>query len=395
MREIQFQNGEHYHIYNRGVDGRNVFVEKNDYVRFLRSMREFNTSESFGGLYLKSIKEKRGPTSKALEVEPLIKIFLLLLFAALISFRAPSSSATSNLTQKLAGRILLQVEACGEAWYVNPADLKRYYLGRPADTFALMRALGIGITNADLAKIPVGLIDDGATDGDGDGLSDSLENALGTDSTKNDSDNDGYSDKTEIENNYTPLGKGKMNINSAFASANAGKIFLQTEKNGEAWYVNPADKKRYFLGRPTDAFALMKNLGLGITNNDLGEIIVGDYPTGDKNEQAQNNNNGDTTSAGADVIAKAADAFRAGDKEKVVSYFIPEMQRALEYTMDSLNSDSKLMLGNILSGAVLTSSTAEEKIYKNNVYFSLGGYDVTVKFYVKKQAGDKWLLANL
>ena len=42
MRKFQFQTGEYYHIYNRGVDGRDVFTDKADYLRFLRSMKEFN-----------------------------------------------------------------------------------------------------------------------------------------------------------------------------------------------------------------------------------------------------------------------------------------------------------------------------------------------------------------
>jgi hypothetical protein len=60
-----------------------------------------------------------------------------------------------GLVNQLKGRILLQVERNGEAWYVNPTDEKRYFLGRPADAFAIMRQLGIGITNADLAGISI------------------------------------------------------------------------------------------------------------------------------------------------------------------------------------------------------------------------------------------------
>lgn len=37
------------------------------------------------------------------------------------------------LPERLTGRILLQVESHGEAWYVNQTNLKRYYLGRPSD----------------------------------------------------------------------------------------------------------------------------------------------------------------------------------------------------------------------------------------------------------------------
>jgi hypothetical protein len=48
---------------------------------------------------------------------------------------------------------------------------------------------------------------------------------------------------------------------------------LQVEKNGEAWYINPNDLKRYFLGRPTDAFNIMRTLGLGISNANFDNLI--------------------------------------------------------------------------------------------------------------------------
>jgi len=57
----------------------------------------------------------------------------------------------------------------------------------------------------------------------------------------------------------------------AGATANrlSGKILLDVERNGEAWYVYPVDNHRYYLGRPNDAFNIMRNLGLGISNENL------------------------------------------------------------------------------------------------------------------------------
>jgi putative transposase len=51
MRKIKFYKGKYYHIYNRGVDKREVFGDKRDYIRFLRSMREFNRFEAIESLY--------------------------------------------------------------------------------------------------------------------------------------------------------------------------------------------------------------------------------------------------------------------------------------------------------------------------------------------------------
>jgi len=51
MRKVQFQNDYFYHIYNRGIDKRNIFMDEKDYIRFLRSMRELNTSKVVESLY--------------------------------------------------------------------------------------------------------------------------------------------------------------------------------------------------------------------------------------------------------------------------------------------------------------------------------------------------------
>jgi len=51
-----------------------------------------------------------------------------------------------------------------------------------------------------------------------------------------------------------------------------GKILLRVEHKGEAWYVNPDNGQRYFMGTPTAAYNLMKSLGLGITDDDLFTI---------------------------------------------------------------------------------------------------------------------------
>ncbi|MDP3964719.1 MAG: phosphodiester glycosidase family protein [bacterium] len=138
---------------------------------------------------------------------------------------APSSAAT--IAERASGYILLDVEHNGEAWYVWPTDLKRYYLGRPDDAFAIMRFLSLGITDADLAKIPV----EGSGGGD-----------------------------------------------QALRDRLAGRILLQVEQHGEAWYVHPETTQRTYLGRPADAFDIMTRFGLGITADDLARIPNGGTP---------------------------------------------------------------------------------------------------------------------
>ena len=174
----------------------------------------------------------------------------------------------------LSGRIVIQTEMNGEAWYINPENNERYYLGSPVDAFIIMKKLGIGITDKDLEKISFEFFNISGDDTDLDGLSDMFEDAIKTDKNNKDTDNDGYSDFEEIFYNFNPNGNDKIKINKKFVNQHGGKIFLQVENNGEAWYINPVDNKRYFLGRPFDAFSIMKSLGLGITNSDLEKIKI-------------------------------------------------------------------------------------------------------------------------
>ncbi|MBU1167630.1 hypothetical protein KKC60_04455 [Patescibacteria group bacterium] len=150
-------------------------------------------------------------------------VALLALVFVVTPFVTQAGDSTS-IAEKVKGRILLQVQSNGEAWYVNPANLNRYYLGRPTDAFDIMRFLSLGVTDADLAKVP--------------------------------------------EYNSNSSGDQSM-VNRV-----KGRILLQVEQNGEAWYVSPVNGKRYFMGRPADAFQLMRNLGLGVTNDDLGTITT-------------------------------------------------------------------------------------------------------------------------
>lgn len=46
MRKHNFVNNEYFHIYNRGVDKRNIFLDYNDYKRFLKSLQFFNSMGS-------------------------------------------------------------------------------------------------------------------------------------------------------------------------------------------------------------------------------------------------------------------------------------------------------------------------------------------------------------
>lgn len=58
MREISLIIGEYYHIYNRGTDKRDIFLNYSDYSRFIRSLKEFNQVEPIISLYIKDQLER-------------------------------------------------------------------------------------------------------------------------------------------------------------------------------------------------------------------------------------------------------------------------------------------------------------------------------------------------
>lgn len=162
--------------------------------------------------------------------DPLSKtLFLFGCAAALFGVSAlfaPAVLADDAIIDHVRGRIVLNVEGAGEAFYVSPADDLRYSLGHPDEAFEVMRRFGLGISNANLALIPP----EGST-------------AIGS---------------------------------RALRDRLAGRIVLQVEQHGEAWYIDPLTTHRRYLGRPQDAFNLMRSLGLGMTREDLAQINIGD-----------------------------------------------------------------------------------------------------------------------
>jgi len=182
-----------------------------------------------------------------------------------------------NLVNRLRGKIVIQTERRGEAWYVYPPDRLRYYLRNGAVAYKIMRFLSLGITDSDLVKIPVGIeprFKD--IDTDGDGLSDKMEEGLKTDVKNSDTDGDGINDGDEVLlHSSNPLGSGALVYDKKIIERSRGKILLQVESRGEAWYVSPADGKRYYMKDGNAAYQIMRFLSLGILNKDIDTMPIG------------------------------------------------------------------------------------------------------------------------
>jgi hypothetical protein len=118
----------------------------------------------------------------------------------------------------LAGNILLQVQSRGEAWYVYPGDGQRYYLKDGATAFALMRSLGLGISESDYNKLAAG--------------------------------------------------------NTALRASVKGRIVLRVQARGEAYFLCPRTGILSYLRDGAAAYSVMRQCGLGITNADLARVAI-------------------------------------------------------------------------------------------------------------------------
>jgi photosystem II stability/assembly factor-like uncharacterized protein len=127
-----------------------------------------------------------------------------------------SKKSVATAPDNLKGKILLQVESRGEAWYINPKDGKRYYMANGSEALKIMKKFGAGMSNKDIER---------------------------------------------------------MKKDAAFRKKFMGKILLQVESHGEAYYIS-FDGRYNYLKDGESALIIMKKLGLGISNINLEKIAV-------------------------------------------------------------------------------------------------------------------------
>ncbi|MDP2812133.1 MAG: hypothetical protein Q8O32_00375, partial [bacterium] len=230
---------------------------------------------------------------------------IIILFSGFIYIKAGQTASSSDLLPRLRGYILLQVQKNGESWYVNPTEEARIYMKDGIVAYSVMANLGLGITNSDLAKIPVGVEKRfECVDNDNDGLCNKLEVGLETDINDNDSDNDGYLDGSEVLSGYNALGLGKLTYDYSLVNRLRGRIVLQVQKNGQAWYINPSDGKRYYMPDGEAAYQIMRFLSLGITNSDLERIPISTFDTSENivTPPDSNNDNSDGDDSNDNIL---------------------------------------------------------------------------------------------
>lgn len=132
---------------------------------------------------------------------------------ALAMTPTPAIDMVFALKQK--GKIFLRVQGAGEAYYVN-FDGYRHYLKDGKAAFEIMRALGLGISESDFAKLEKG--------------------------------------------------------DTAMKERLRGRIVLRVGKRGEAYYISARDARVIYLKDGLAAYGLLRQEGWGINDRDLWKI---------------------------------------------------------------------------------------------------------------------------
>ena len=186
----------------------------------------------------------------------------------------PDLASASSLAYDLRGSFLIQTDSHGEAWYLYAKQSLRHYLPNDHGAIDVLGSLSIGMSNIDLAKIPVAVdLRFVRFDRDGDGLDDRVENAIFSNPDQLDSDGDGYNDALELSQHFNPLGQGRAPIDIIFSNNFFGQVLMQVEHNGELWYVNPRDGLRYYIGDREDVNRIVRYLAIGINSLDISNIV--------------------------------------------------------------------------------------------------------------------------
>jgi putative transposase len=70
MRKFSFENNQIYHIFNRGVEKRSIFLEDNDYLRFIHDLFELNDKNKVNNVLHRFSKGNNKNADKRMEVRP-------------------------------------------------------------------------------------------------------------------------------------------------------------------------------------------------------------------------------------------------------------------------------------------------------------------------------------
>ncbi|MCK5061135.1 hypothetical protein KAR28_01135 [Candidatus Parcubacteria bacterium] len=175
------------------------------YIILTSSIIDYRSETKVAGIFVDSIlkwsEEQHGEFRQVIERETKLSV-----------------KPDEELFLRLKGEILLQVESVGEAWWLNPDDKKRYFLGRPGDTWRTIQNKGIKIASDELVQYL-------------------------------------YFDKS-------------------FPLITAGRFVINEDDLTDVYYVLPKSLKGIKLNSAQEAWEVMKEQGMGISNENIRKLSV-------------------------------------------------------------------------------------------------------------------------
>ncbi|MCX6785400.1 MAG: hypothetical protein NTZ18_00935 [Candidatus Komeilibacteria bacterium] len=135
-------------------------------------------------------------------------------------YQPKTTTQAKPVLNSIKGKIVLQVEQNGEAYYTSPKTNKVYYLKDGNSAYQTMKETGAGINEADFINL--------------------------------------------VSSN--PQGQ-------ALRKRFAGQIVLRVKARGEAYYINPTNLSVTYMPDGNAAYQIMKQQGVGISNDNLNKVI--------------------------------------------------------------------------------------------------------------------------
>lgn len=157
-------------------------------------------------------------------------VIMIIVGALFLAGPAVARAAISGNT----GKLLMIKDDTAHLWYVSPINNKRYDLGSSgSEAVVSMRKVALGISSADLKKIPVA--------------------------------------------NSSAKGDSKLR------NRLAGRFLLAVQDRGMLWYVNPKDQKRYYLTNTSGSYQFFRSLATITSQKILDSILIAfAYPDKEK-----------------------------------------------------------------------------------------------------------------
>lgn len=140
----------------------------------------------------------------------------------MVLFGMAHSSSAGTVVDAFRGHVLLQAEANDQAWYVSPKFLTRFSIATSSDFASVVRRVGIGVSNSNLAKIPV-------------------------------------------------TGMSAIQSDSTLRRQLAGYFVVQVQDRGQIWYVDPVTRTRQLVDQ-TDPQSVLSPLATRVTDGTLDLI---------------------------------------------------------------------------------------------------------------------------